>query len=169
MWATWEKSWSSRCTGPVALRSNAQTRANGFYSMGAQGLGSSGRLEFIRLCCMKSQTTEISGAASVKAERTCFQFGVKFALCLSPSCLEEKGEGTLLVPRFALFGGLPTLCTLWVFYGSSLGAHWGGAKFCSAVHIQGSMLMRIIIKRCRVGTRLLQSALRQKQEGQRQS
>lgn len=54
------------------------------------------------------------------------------------------------------------------FNGPSLGAHRGGAKFCSAVHIQGSMLMRIIIKRCRVGIRLLQSALRQKQEGQRQ-
>lgn len=30
------------------------------------------------------------------------------------------------------------------------------------------MLMRIIIKQCRVGTSLLQSAQRQKQEGQRQ-
>lgn len=111
-----------------------------------------------------------SQATSVKAGRTQhFQFGVKFVLCVSPSCLGEKGEGTLLVPRCPLFWGLPTLCTLWVFHGSSLSAHWGGAKFCSAVHIQGSMLMRIIIKRCRVGTRLLQSALRQKQKGQRQS
>lgn len=35
------------------------------------------------------------------------------------------------------------------------------------IHIQDSMLMRIIIKRCRVGTSLLQSAPQQKQEGQR--
>jgi hypothetical protein len=35
---------------------------------------------------------------------------------------------------------------------SSLDSHQGKAKFCSAIHIQGSMLMRIIIKQCRVGT-----------------
>lgn len=95
------------------------------------------------------------------------QFGTQIPLCLPP-CRGEKGEGTLPVQRGLLCRGLPTFCTFWEFHGSSLDSHRGGAKFCSAIHIQGSMLMRIIIKRCRVGTSLLQSAQWQKQEGQRQ-
>lgn len=50
------------------------------------------RLEFIRLCNRKLETTEISGPASEKAERTQgAKFGVRIPLGLSHACQGEKG------------------------------------------------------------------------------
>ena len=133
--------------------------------------GHSGRLrilKFIRLCGGKPQTTKISGAPSKEAERTQgSQFDIKlfFFLSVPPVLDRERYYGHPMVS--SLLRSI-NLCTLWEFHDSSLDLHRGGAKFCSVIHIQDSMLMRIIIKRCRVGTSLLQSAPQQKQEGQRQ-
>lgn len=73
-------------------------------------------------------------------------------LFVGPPCRGEKGRSSYSAhPKVAGLRSVNSLHTLRISC-SSLDSHQGEAKFCSAVHIQGSMLMRIIIKQCRVGT-----------------
>lgn len=121
--------------------------------MGHRTWAGPGCLECIRLFNSKAQTSAISEAASGEAERTqSSPFGSKTPLCLSgPLIGGQRGAATLFVQRWPHPRSTSPLLRLRISC-SSLDSHQGKAKFCSAIHIQGSMLMRIIIKQCRVGT-----------------
>lgn len=166
---TSEKSWSCRYTRPLSMWSNAETRANSIHSAGALAQAGCGFWNLSDCVVgnhkqLKSQGLQVKKQREHKVPSLILNFPF-FFWSVPPVLDRESYYGHPVVSP--LLRSI-NLCTLWEFHDSSLDLHRGGAKFCSVIHIQDSMLMRIIIKRCRVGTSLLQSALQQKQEGQRQ-